>query len=350
MNRRAASGIDGEMMKELDRRVEEVVERLKTGSYKAPAIRRVEIPKGFGKTRLLGITMVEDRLVQRAVARILSSIYEQDFLDLSYGYRPGRSTHHALQSLRSQIVTKKVRHVYEADIRGYFTKINHQWLRRMLAERIVDRTILRLINKWLKAGVMVKGVSVRQESGVPQGGPVSCVLANIYLHYVLDLWFEKKFKKWCQGEEYLTRFVDDFVCCFEYKRDAERLDRNLVHRVKKFGLELAPEKTRILQDSLPDITVFHDYGMNLRLPRPMEVIQTGWHPSQKSMYLFWMTGDWWRRMKNKEEIYWKYLKTDIKNEQPSLPANWLLLYGMNTLVMQHLQMLSLIDSFITRSE
>lgn len=251
MNKRAASGIDGETMKEfgkeLDRRVEEVVERLKAGSYKAPAIRRVEIPKGNGKTRPLGITTVEDRLVQRAVARILSSVFEQDFLDLSYGYRPGRSPHDALKSLRSQIVTKRVRHVYEADIRGYFTKINHQWLRRMLAERIADRTILRLINKWLKAGVMVEGVSVRQESGTPQGGPISCVLANIYLHYVLDLWFEKKFKKWCQGEAYLTRFVDDFVCCFEYKRDAERLDRNLVHRMRKFGLELAPEKTRMLQ-------------------------------------------------------------------------------------------------------
>ena len=218
MNRRAASGIDGETMedfgKELDRRVDELVERLKSGNYKAPVIRRVEIPKGNGKTRPLGITTVEDRLVQRAVARILSSIFEQDFLDLSYGYRHGRSPHDALKALRGQITTKKVRHVYEADIRGYFTNLNHQWLRRMLAERIADRTILRLINKWLKAGVMVNGVSVRQESGAPQGGPISCILANVYLHYVLDLWFEKKFKKWCQGEAYLTRFVDDFVCCF----------------------------------------------------------------------------------------------------------------------------------------
>lgn len=251
MNRRAASGIDGETIeyfrKELDRRVEELVDRLKSGNYKAPVIRQVEVPKGNGKMRPLGITTVEDRLVQRAVARILSSIFEQDFLDLSYGYRQGRSPHGALKSLRSQIVTRKVRHIYEADIRGYFTKINHQWLRRMVAERIADRTILRLINKWLKAGVMVNGVVIRQESGTPQGGPISCVLANVYLHYVLDLWFEKKFKKWCQGEAYLTRFVDDFVCCFQYKRDAERLDRNLVYRMKKFGLELAPEKMRMMQ-------------------------------------------------------------------------------------------------------
>jgi len=251
MNRRAASGIDGETIQEyeqeLDRRIDELVKRLKAGDYKAPLIRQVEIPKGNGKMRPLGITTVEDRLVQRAVARILSAIFEQDFLDLSYGYRPGRNPHGALKALRSQIVTKKVRHVYEADIRGYFTKINHQWLRIMVAERIVDRTLLCLINKWLKAGVMVNGVVRKQDSGTPQGGPISCVLANIYLHYVLDLWFEKKFKKWCQGEAYLTRFVDDFVCCFQYKRDAERFDRNLSHRMRKFGLELAPEKTRMQQ-------------------------------------------------------------------------------------------------------
>lgn len=251
MNRRAASGIDGETVEqygeELDRRVGELVARLKSGNYKAPLIRQVEIPKGNGKMRPLGITTVEDRLVQRAVARILSAIFEQDFLDLSYGYRQGRSPHDALRSLRSQIVTKKVRHIYEADIRGYFTKINHQWLRKMIAERIVDRTILRLINKWLKAGVMVNGVVTKPESGTPQGGPVSCVLANIYLHYVLDLWFEKRFKTWCQGEAYLTRFVDDFVCCFQYKRDAERLDQNLIYRMRKFSLELAPEKTRMMQ-------------------------------------------------------------------------------------------------------
>ncbi len=251
MNRRAASGIDGETMEEfesnLDQRIEELVEQLKAGSYKAPLIRRVEIPKGNGKTRPLGISTVADRLVQRAVARLLVAVYEQDFLEVSYGYRPGRGPHEALKMLRSQIVTKKVRHVYEADIRGYFTKISHQWLRKMVAHRIADKTILRLVNKWLKAGVMENGVVVKPENGVPQGGPISCVLANIYLHYVLDLWFEKKFKNICQGEAYLTRFVDDFVCCFEYKRDAERLSRQLVARMRKFGLELATEKTRMLK-------------------------------------------------------------------------------------------------------
>jgi group II intron reverse transcriptase/maturase len=251
MNRRAASGIDGETMKQfeedLDRRVETLVEQLKTGNYKAPLIRRVEIPKGDGKTRPLGISTAEDRLVQRAVARILSAVFDQDFLEISHGYRPGRGPHDALKALRIQIVTKKVRYVYEADIRGYFTTINHQWLRKMVALRIADRTILRLINKWLKAGVMINGVVAKQDSGVPQGGPVSCILANIYLHYVLDLWFEKRFKKGCRGEAYLTRFVDDFVCCFEYKWDAEQFDKRLAERMRKFGLELAPEKTRMLQ-------------------------------------------------------------------------------------------------------
>ena len=251
MNKRAASGIDGETMaqyaKELDSRIEELIDRLKSGNYKAPIIRRVEIPKGNGKTRPLGITTVEDRLVQRAVARILVTIFEQDFLDLSYGYRPGRGPHDALKELRSKIVTKKVRNVYEADIRGYFNNISHQWLREMVALRIADRTILRLINKWLKAGVMINGIVTQSESGTPQGGPISCVLANLYLHHVLDLWFEKKFKKQCRGEAYLIRFVDDFVCCFQYRKDAELLDKELQSRMGKFGLELAPEKTRLIE-------------------------------------------------------------------------------------------------------
>jgi RNA-directed DNA polymerase len=250
MNRKGASGVDGETTKEfeseLEQRIESLCARLKAKRYRPPPVRRVEIPKGEGKTRPLGIPTVEDRLVQRAVARILSAIYEQDFLDLSYGFRPGRNPHQALRALRSHCVAGKVRHVYEADIRGYFNHINHAWLRKMVAHRIADPTILSLIGKWLRAGVMQEGVVVRVHEGSPQGGPISPVLANIYLHHVLDLWFEKKFKKWCQGEAYLVRFADDFVACFQYKRDAERLDRTLTLRMKKFSLELAPEKTRML--------------------------------------------------------------------------------------------------------
>lgn len=250
MNRRGSSGIDGETTKEfekdLEARVRQLHERLRAKQYRPPPVLRVDIPKGNRETRPLGIPTVEDRLVQRAVARILSAIFETDFLDCSYGFRPGRSAHDALRALRSQIVTGKVRHIYEADIRGYFTHINHVWLRRMLEQRIADPVILALIGKWLRAGAMQNGVVTRTDKGSPQGGPVSPVLSNVYLHYVLDLWFERKFKTWCRGEAYLTRFADDYVVCFQYKRFAERFSREIERRMRKFGLELAPEKTRIL--------------------------------------------------------------------------------------------------------
>lgn len=196
INRKGASGVDGETTaefeRELDKRAQRIWEQLKANQYKAPPVRRVEIPKGNGKTRPLGIPTVEDRLVQRAVARILEAIFEADFLDFSYGFRPGRNPHQALRALRTNIVTKKVRHVFEADIRGYFNHISHQWLMKMVAQRVADPIILKLIGKWLKAGVMEHGVVTRNEEGTPQGGPISPVLANIYLHYVLDLWFERR--------------------------------------------------------------------------------------------------------------------------------------------------------------
>lgn len=252
MNRRGASGIDGETTqqfeRELEARVQDICARLKAGTYRAPPVRRVAIPKGPGKegTRPLGIPTVEDRLVQRAVARILEAVFEGDFLDCSYGFRPGRSPHQALRALRGIIVTKKVRHLFEADIRGCFDHINHQWLRQMVAHRIADPVILRLLGKWLRVGVMQGGVVTRTEEGTPQGGPISPVLANVYLHFVLDLWFEKKFRPLCQGEAYLTRFADDFVASFQYKRDAEAFHRKLSMRFERFNLALAEEKTRLL--------------------------------------------------------------------------------------------------------
>lgn len=250
MNRRGASGIDGETTKEFEQglgeRCREIVTRLKANRYQAPPVRRVEIPKGEGKTRPLGIPTVEDRLVQRAVARILEAIYEADFRECSFGFRPGRSPHQALRGLRSQFIAGKVGYVYETDIRGYFTHINHDWLAKMLALRVGDPVILRLIRKWLRAGVMIGGVVSRTEEGTPQGGPISPLLANVYLHYVLDLWFERRFRGTCHGEAYLTRFADDFVVCFQHKQDAEELARQIVGRMRKFGLELAEEKTRLL--------------------------------------------------------------------------------------------------------
>lgn len=174
MNRKGASGVDGETTKkfesQLDVRVQDIWTRMRGNRYKVPPVRQVDIPKGNGKTRPLGIPTVEDRLVQRTVARILEAIYEQDFLDCSYGFRPGRSPHQALKALRGYIVTKKVKHIFEADIRGYFNHINHRWLMKMVNQRIADPVIIHLIGKWLKAGVMINGVVARNEEGTPQGG------------------------------------------------------------------------------------------------------------------------------------------------------------------------------------
>jgi RNA-directed DNA polymerase len=195
----------------------------------------------------LGIPTVADRLLQKAVARILEAVFEADFCDVSYGYRPGRSPHHALRALRVQIVTKKVSHLFEADIRGFFNHVCHSWLQKMVRERIADPVILSLIGKWLKAGAMQDGIVVRSEEGTPQGGPISCILANIYLHFSLDLWFERKFKQQIPGEAYLVRFVDDFVVSFQYQADAEEFQRQLRERFARFNLELAEDKTRLLR-------------------------------------------------------------------------------------------------------
>jgi RNA-directed DNA polymerase len=253
MNRRAAGGIDRESCEqfesELEQRVQEIYQQLRAGTYRAPPVRRVEIPKGPGKVgvRPLGIPTVSDRLLQRAVARILEAVFEADFLECSYGFRPGRSPHHALRALRVQCVTKKVRYIAEADIRGYFTHVSHRWLRQMVAHRIADPVILSLIGKWLNAGVMQDGVVMVAAEGTPQGGPISSVLSNLYLHFALDLWFEKKFKPQCRGEAYMVRFVDDFVGSFQNRHEAEEFLRQVRERFARFNLTLAEEKTRSLQ-------------------------------------------------------------------------------------------------------
>lgn len=248
MNRRGASGVDQETTAEfaanLEERCRDLVVRLKARRYKAPPVRRVEIPKGEGKTRPLGIPTVEDRLLQRAVARILGAIYEQDFLPCSYGFRPGRSPHQALAILRDKAMAGRVTCVFETDIRGFFNHLNHNWLMRMLKLRVGDPEILRLIGKWLRAGVFVGGIVVETKEGSPQGGPISPLLANIYLHYVLDLWFEKRHLRRCRGNAWLIRFADDFVALFEYPEEARRFEWEVSKRLAEFHLEMAPEKTR----------------------------------------------------------------------------------------------------------
>jgi len=249
MNQRGSPGVDGETMEAFNQDLENNINRLylklRAGKYQAPPVRRVNIPKSNGKTRPLGIPTVEDRLLQKAVTKILNAIFEQDFLECSYGFRNGRSPHDALTTLRTHFLKNKTKIVYEADIRGYFNHVSHSWLTKMIELRIADPGILRLIGKWLKAGAMKDGVVTINSEGTPQGGPISPCLANVYLHYVLDLWF-RKIRKSFKGEVHLVRFVDDFVVCFQDSRDARVFQGMVRERLGKFGLETVPEKTRLL--------------------------------------------------------------------------------------------------------
>lgn len=253
LNKKAATGIDGvthqEYAKGLKQNIINLLERVRTGNYRARFIRRKYIKKQNGKLRPLGIPTIEDKLLQAAVAQILGAIYEQDFSKASYGYRPGRGPKQAIRDITDQL-KEKYSYVVEADIKGFFDHLNHEWLMKMLDLRVGDGTFKRLIKKWLKAGVVAEDGNIfKPVEGTPQGGVISPILANVYLHYVLDLWFEKAIKKNCDGESYLIRFADDFVALFRYARDAEMFNRKLRERLAKFSLELAEEKTRIVSFS-----------------------------------------------------------------------------------------------------
>ena len=247
----AAYGVDQVSAEEYEENLEEnirqLVERLKRKSYRAKLVRRQYIPKGEGKFRPLGIPATEDKLLQVAVKRILGAIYEQDFLRCSYGYRPNVSALHAVDKLTVKVQFGQYNFIVEADIKGYFDNIDHERLVEMLEERIDDRALIRLIKKWLKAGILdTDGKVIHPTTGTPQGGIVSPILANVYLHYVLDLWFHQVVKKHCRGEACLIRYADDFVCAFQYQEDAERFYRVLGKRLGKFGLEVAAEKTQVI--------------------------------------------------------------------------------------------------------
>ena len=247
----AAYGVDRVSVTEYEANLEEnihqLVERLKRKSYRAKLVRRQYIPKGNGGKRPLGIPATEDKLLQMAVKRLLEAIYEQDFLSCSYGYRPGVGARVAVDQLKRELQFGGYHHVVEADIKGFFDNLSHEWLMRMLAERIDDQAILRLIKKWLKAGVLdTDGKVLRPEGGTPQGGIISPVLANVYLHYALDLWFEKVFQRNCHGAAFLVRYADDFVCGFGREEEGQRFYSELEERLRKFGLELAKDKTRVI--------------------------------------------------------------------------------------------------------
>jgi group II intron reverse transcriptase/maturase len=251
LKRDAAPGVDRvdfyEYRENLDENIANLVERLKQKNYRAKLVRRQYIPKINGKLRPLGIPATDDKVLQFAVAKILAAIYEEDFLDVSYGYRPGTGPQDAVRDLTRKLQFGRFSHIVEADIKGFFDNIDHNWMIRMLEERINDRAFLRLIQKWLKAGILdTSGEVIHPATGTPQGGIVSPILANVYLHYALDLWFEKRIKRACNGEALIIRYADDFVCAFQYKQDAELFYQQLNERLGKFGLEVSPEKTRIL--------------------------------------------------------------------------------------------------------
>jgi len=254
LNKNAASGVDKITAQDYEENlvdnIQALVDRLKTKRYRAKLVRRCYIPKENGKERPLGIPALEDRLVQLACAKLMTAIFEADFLDNSYGYRPERSAKDAVNDLRFNLQFGKYGYIVEADIKGFFDHMDHEWLLRMLKERIDDAAFLNLIRKWLKAGILdTDGMVIHPETGTPQGGIVSPVLANVYLHFALDLWFEKVVKVHCQGKALIIRYADDFVCAFQYRKDAVKFFKVLPKRLGKFCLSVAPEKTGMMRFS-----------------------------------------------------------------------------------------------------
>ncbi len=252
MDGKKAKGIDGVAKEDysvnLKANVEHLVKRMKNGSYKPEPIRRVYIPKdGSNKMRPLGISCYEDKLVESIIAQVLTMVYEPKFYNESFGFRPNRSCHQAVREIIEDVQYRKINYIVEADIRGFFDNVDHEWLIKFLEHDIADKKFIEIIKKFLKAEIMEDGNYLESERGTPQGNGASPVLANIYLHYVLDMWFEVKVKRQCQGEAYLIRYCDDFVCCFQNKWEAEEFYQRLIERFKKFGLELALEKTKILE-------------------------------------------------------------------------------------------------------
>ena len=249
-SRKKATGIDGVTKGEYNVNVEEnlkeLVERMKRFSYRPMPVRRTYIPKANGKQRPLGIPAYEDKLVQGVMARLLNEVYEVRFLDCSYGFQKGKNCHDVVRYINQTIMTKKVNYVLEADIKGFFDNVNHEWLMRFLNFDIADRRFLRYVRRFLIAGVMEDGAYLESDRGTPQGGLISPVLANVYLHYVLDTWFEYEIKPRLHGEAYYIRYADDFLIMFQYEDDAKAVMNVLPKRLGRFSLEVVEDKTRIL--------------------------------------------------------------------------------------------------------
>src|SRR5258708_1141751 len=263
LKKEAAPGMDGETWRhygeELERNLQDLSHRLKRGAYRAKPVRRVYIPKADGRQRPLGVPALEDKIVQRSAVEVLNAIYETDFLGFSYGFRPGRNQHQALDALYMGLLTKKVNWVLDLDIKGFFDGISHEWLVKFVEHRIADRRVVRLIQKWLKAGVLEDGKRTRVEKGTPQGGSASPLLANVYLHYAFYLGVQAWRQKRAHDDVIVVRFADDIVVGFREKADADQFRAELTVRMGKFTLDLHPEKTRLL--------VFGPYAIDQRLWR-----------------------------------------------------------------------------------
>ena len=251
INPKAAPGVDrvtwGAYGQDLRENLEDLLRRVHSGAYRASPSRRVYIPKADGRQRPLGIATLEDKIVQRAVVEVLNAVYEADFRGFSYGFRPGLSPHHALDALAAGIMKKRVNWVLDADIRDFFSSLDRGWLEKFLRHRIADERVLRLIQKWLNAGVIEDGRWTQTDKGSPQGASASPLLANVYLHHVFDLWADWWRKHHAHGDVIIVRFADDFIVGFEHKDDAERFLEELRGRFAKFGLELHPDKTRLIE-------------------------------------------------------------------------------------------------------
>jgi group II intron reverse transcriptase/maturase len=251
LKRNAAAGVDGvtwsDYGRQLEARLPDLHQRVQSGRYRALPSKRSWIPKADGRQRPLGIASLEDKIVQQALVRVLNGIYEQDFLGFSYGFRPGRSQHHALDAVWVGVTRRKVNWVLDVDIRSFFDTLDHAWLMKMLEVRVGDRRVLRLIAKWLRAGVSEEGKWSRTEVGTPQGAVISPLLANVFLHYVFDQWVDRWRRQQAQGDVIVVRYADDVVMGFQEQAEAQRFLKELRERFAEYGLELHPDKTRLLE-------------------------------------------------------------------------------------------------------
>jgi group II intron reverse transcriptase/maturase len=249
--REAAPGVDGETWrsygKDLEANLRELSDRLRGGAYRALPVKRAYVPKLDGKLRPIGVPALEDKIVQRSVCEVLMAVYGREFLGFSYGFRPGRDQHQALGALRTALLSRRVNWVLDADLRSFFDTLRHEWLVKFIEHRIGDRRIVRLIQKWLRAGVLEDGEHTRGEVGTVQGGSISPLLANIYLHYALDQWVHQWRTRRAKGEVIIVRYADDFIVGFEHRSEAEQFHGDLRQRMAKFGLEVHPEKTRLIE-------------------------------------------------------------------------------------------------------